>query len=166
MRKKRIIILWGVFLLLCLLAASIPAFIVYRNHTVPLDQCSEIYRRYHDAPGIQASFIRDKHLNDTLSLDMTLFVASDSGSFAQLLKEFGKSKEYIEDLMSSIENENVSFVSRRCKGHPELPRDPDDRNNDVMAIFPGRKAVAFFHIKEGQEITDVFRANFYRTFHI
>ena len=30
--------------------------------TVPLSQCSEVYQRYHDIPGIQASFIKNKQI--------------------------------------------------------------------------------------------------------
>jgi hypothetical protein len=157
---------WGLFLLLCLLASTMPALIVYCNHTVPLEECSEVYRRYRDTPGLQASFIQKKQINDTLCLDMTLLVADDSSAFVQLLKTFGKSEEFIADLMSSILDEDIRFVGRVPRGQPELPRDPDDSKNDVMAVFPGRKMVAFFHIIDSNEINSVFLSNFYRTFQI
>ena len=86
MRESRKQVRRGVFLGLCLVAATVPAAIVYWRHTVPLSQCSEVYRRYRDLPGVQASFIHDKQINDTLSLDMTLFVAYDSLAFVNLLK--------------------------------------------------------------------------------
>lgn len=157
---------WFGILSLSLLLALATLMWIKMPRTVPFEQCSEVYQRFHNTPGIQASFIKDKQINDTLSLDMTLLAAEDTDAFVQLLKKMGKSEEYIEELMSSIVDENTRFVCRCPKGHPELPRDADNKNNDVMALFPGRITVVFFHVKEGQDIKDVFRANFHRTFNI
>ena len=103
MKKNRKIFRWGVFLLLCLLAATLPAAIVYRCHTVSLSQCDELYRKYVDNPGIRASFIKDFPVNDTLAVDVLLLEATSDSAWCALLLDFGASEELI-DLYRSEKN--------------------------------------------------------------
>ena len=100
MKKNRKIFRWGVSLLLCLLAATLPAAIVYRCHTVSLSQCDELYRKYVDNPGIRASFIKDFPVNDTLAVDALLLEASSDSAWCALLSDFGVPKELIDDYLS------------------------------------------------------------------
>lgn len=134
--------------------------------TVPLSQCSEVYQRYHDIPGIQASFIKNKQINDTLRLDMTLFEADDSLAFATLLKAWGRSDEFIHDIQASIVDENTRFIKQIPKGHPELPADKNDNNNDIRAIFPAKRAVAIFHTTNATQIDAIMDAHFDKTVNI
>ena len=164
MNRRRYRIFWVVFPLLCLLLTGAMTLLTIQRHTVPLSQCSEVYRRYCHLPGIQASFIRQLPINDTLRLDMTLFEAQDSVSFANLLHHMGKSDEYIIGIKKAVVDNNTRFVGRRPKGHPELPRDPEDKNNDVMAIFPARNEVAFLHSNSYDEARDALISNIRKTF--
>lgn len=165
--KRRAIRWIVVTILLCAVSAGATYGILYWRYTVPLSQCSEVYQRYHDTPGIQASFIKDKQINDTLCLDMTLFEAEDSLSFANLLKSWNRSDDYITDMMSSEVSENARFTSLRPKGHPELPRDNIVlANNDVEAIFPIRMTVAIFHTRTGEENNVVKHASYWKEVNI
>lgn len=157
---------WTITLLLTPLLLAVVALAVYRCHTVPLSQCSEVYRRYHDTPGIQASFIKNKQINDTLRLDMTLFEADDSLAFANLLKAWGRSDEFIHDIQASIVDENTRFIKQIPKGHPELPADKNDNNNDIRAIFPAKRAVAIFHTTNATQIDATMDAHFDKTVNI
>ena len=159
-------IFWWVFLPLCLLAAVVPAAITYWRHTVPLAECSEVYRQYRHQPGVRAAFIRQMPINDTLRLDMTLLEAEDSAAFAGLLIKMGKSEEFINDIMSSIVNENTRFIRRIPKGHPELPRSTDNKDNELMAIFPAKKIVAIIHTKEHTELHDAMISNLREEFNV
>lgn len=152
MRESRKLVRRGVFLGLCLVAATVPAAIVYWRHTVPLSQCSEVYRRFRDLPGVQASFIHDKQINDTLFLDMTLFVADDSLAFVNMLRAMGKGEEYIKDLMSLKVSTNTSFSQDCLRGAPEKPRDENPANNEVISYFPTGLAVAVFHTHTEEEV--------------
>ena len=152
---------WLLTLLLCLLTAAVTLAVVKLPRTVPLDQCSEVYQRYHDVPGIRAAFIRDKQINDTLKVDMTLLVADDSLAFANLLKSWNNSDEFITDMMSSVVDENTRFIKMHPKGHPELPKDMETiTNNEWVAIFPMKRAVAFFHTQTEEEINTIKTANY------
>ena len=157
---------WTITLLLMPLLLAVVALAVYRCHTVPLSQCSEVYQRYHDIPGIRASFIKDKQINDTLRLDMTLFEADDSLAFAALLKAWGRSDEFIHDIQASIVDENTRFIKRIPKGHPELPADTDNNNNEMVAIFPAKRAVAIFHTTNATQIDATMDAHFDKTVNI
>ncbi len=109
MKKNRKIFRWGVFLLLCLLAATLPAAIVYRCHTVSLSQCDELYRKYVDNPGIRASFIKDFPVNDTLAVDVLLLEATSDSAWCALLSDFGMPKDLIDDYLANKE----AFVSEK-----------------------------------------------------
>ena len=57
---------------------------------------SELYLRYEHVDGIKASFIKDYHVNDTLTLDVTLLQATDSAGWQQLLTYYDIPAELIE----------------------------------------------------------------------
>ncbi len=156
MNKKRI---WRglLFLLLCLLAALAAGAYVYWRHTVPLDECSEVYRRYHKAEGIQAAFIRDMPINDSISLDVTLFAADDSLAFVGLMKKWNISDSSIYDYRQGIVDEQSRFVGQCPKGHPELPPDKNDLdNNELLAIFPALKSAIILHTHNEKELDQIF----------
>ena len=151
---------WGIPLVLCVAAVVVPVLVVYHQRTVPFDQCSEVYKQYHDYPGIRAAYIRDKQINDTLFLDMTLLQAKDSLTFVELLKSAGRSEEYINDMMISVVDENTRFTGLKPKGKLTPPIDPIRTNNDVVSIFPALHSIAIFHIKTDSEIDAVYVENF------
>lgn len=127
--------------------------------TVPLSQCSEVYQRYHDTPGIQASFIKNKQINDTLRLDMTLFEADDSLAFANLLKDWGKSDEYIHDIMTHYFDKNTRYIKLHPKGHPELPKSKIKTENEIVATFPVIRTILVFHTQTEQAIDQIVYSN-------
>ena len=157
---------WIIIFLVTVLSLTAVSLTVYWRHTVPFNQCSEVYQRYSRFPGVEAAFIRDKQINDTLSLDMTLFVAKDSNAFVGLLNEWGKSDEFITDIMISIVDENTRFFGKIPKGHPELPKAPVMNDNEVIAYFPARKTVAFFHTETESQIDAILMANIFKTFNL
>ncbi|MGX8713266.1 MAG: hypothetical protein ACSW8I_06240 [bacterium] len=79
---------WLITLLLLLLALLATGWGCYRYHTVPDEECSELYRRYADSPHVSVAFIRDFPVNDTLSLDVTTLTALDSIGWEILKTDF------------------------------------------------------------------------------
>ena len=168
MNKKQRHIFWPVFLLLCLLTVALSASITYWRHTVPLSQCSEVYRQYRDMPGIQASFVKDKQINDTLFLDMTLFEAEDSAAFANLLRTIGKSDEFIYDMTVLREqyitrkNANEIRFSGSClRGHPEQQADSDLSKNEILSIFPVRRCIVVFNTQSELDLQTVMDKSYF-----
>ena len=153
---------WLIVSAISLVVALVTLVVIKAPRTVPLEQCSEVYRRYHDTPGIQASFIRNKRINDTVAVDMTMLVADDSLAFVNLLKIWNFSDEFVADLMSSATDENTRFVKLLPIGHPELPKDRDTlMNNEIVTLFPVRRTVAVFHPKTENEQDITKNANFF-----
>lgn len=68
----------------------------YKPPSLPLEECSETYRLYAGQPGVNASFLKNYRINDTLIVNATLLVATDSSAWQRLEKDFGclKSDKY------------------------------------------------------------------------
>ena len=148
---------WLLTLALSLLAVLAAAVWRCWPRTVPLEQCSEVYQRYHDTPGIQASFIRNKKINDTVAVDMTMLVADDSASFARLLKLIGKTDDYI-NYITQIKNPTTRFVGAFSMDN-QPATDDDYCNSDVLACFPTRKTVALFHTVTQEQYDLILQGN-------
>lgn len=153
--------MWLLTLALSLLAVL--AAVAWRcwPRTVPLSQCSEVYQRYHDTPGIQASFIKNKQINDTLRLDMTILEAEDSLAFANMLKSMGKSDEYITDILSLGGNTDKCYSGTFRRRELGSLGDSDDANNEVRSVFPVRMTVAIFHTRTAEELKAVLQKSYY-----
>lgn len=153
--------MWLLTLALSLLAVL--AAVAWRcwPRTVPLSKCSEVYQRYHDTPGIQASFIKNKQINDTLRLDMTILEAEDSLAFANMLKSMGKSDEYITDILSLGGNTDKCYSGTFRRRELGSLGDSDDANNEVRSVFPVRMTVAIFHTRTAEELKAVLQKSYY-----
>ena len=156
------------------LAGGLLALVVIRApRTVPLAECSEVYRQYRHQPGVRAAFIRQMPINDTLRLDMTLLEAEDSAAFADLLRAMGKSEEKIDEMMlmrriyGKRENSHeIRFTGDCVRGAPGVPGGPDPNNNEIVSYFPVRMCVAVIHTHTEQEIELVFHKSLFNEINI
>ena len=73
---------------LCLLALLLSAAAKMAPHELPAGRCGELYQRYAGRPGIEAAYLRDYRLNDSVSVAVTLFRATDSAAWQQLCSDF------------------------------------------------------------------------------
>ena len=159
MRKNRKILRWGIFLLLCLLAATVPAALVYRSHTLPLSQCSELYRSYLGNPHIRAAFIKNFPINDTLSVDALLLQATDSVGWETLKKDFHAFPLPENNQKKIDQGIDVISIHLAPKTDPTLPMDTTDLlNNNVVAISRLHQTVSIFNVTTRAEM-DAVRVN-------
>lgn len=79
---------WTLTLIVLLLIGASGTVVKHWPRTVPYAQCSPIYQRYAAMPGIQAAFIKDYAINDTLSINTTLLESADTAIFTQLKQTF------------------------------------------------------------------------------
>ena len=163
MRKNRKILRWGIFLLLCLLAATVPAALVYRSHTLPLSQCSELYRSYLGNPHIRAAFIKDFPINDTLSVDALLLQADSDSAWCELLTDFGASKDlitlfktkkelFVRDSLSSI---TIFYID---KNHPEKHIPLTEPNSCLVIGSHEKRAISIFITEEMNKKTAISKS--------
>ena len=142
------------------LAGGLLALVVVRApRTVPLSECSEVYRQYRHQPGVRAAFIRQMPINDTLRLDMTLLEAEDSAAFADLLRAMGEREEFIRDMETlrefHINQENGYNV--RYTGDWKSPSGIEQE----VSYFPVRRCVAVFHTRNEEEMKAVFKKSIF-----
>ena len=138
---------WLLTALLCLLVAG--ACVAYRvwPRTVPFEQCSEVYQRYSDLPGIQASFIKDKQINDSVRVDVTLLQATDSAGWNQLQDSLGYARLAPEDREYLMKHKGIR-INLIPKGHLDYPMDSVFLNNDMVAIDGTNRTIAIFNLTD------------------
>ena len=140
---KRRVLLFFLTALLCI--ASVVAF-KYRAAIFRSGEVSELYMRYQDTPGVDATFIKDFQINDTLALDVTLLQATDSAGWNTLVADF-----QIPALFLRGEEDHV-IVFRRKKGQTQKPLDPVPENNDQIVVAEGIYTISIFHITKENQI--------------
>ena len=82
--------------MMCLLAVALVLVVKYHPRTVPLAECSQIYRDYADDPHVAVAFIKRLRVNDTLTVDVTTLHALDSTGWHSLMLYFGFPQEMID----------------------------------------------------------------------
>lgn len=97
---------WTITIIICLLLLGGGAAVLLIPRVVPFDQCSDLYKHYSNVEGIDATFIKDFKVNDTVFVDVTLLETKDSAQWDILCKDFGiptffmYPKEYREIMMA------------------------------------------------------------------
>ena len=97
-------------LLACLLAVGLLLTVKYHPRTVPIEECSQLYRDFADNPHVAVAFIKDFHVNDTLAVDVTTLQADSDSAWYELLLDFGASEE----LIDMYRSEKKIYLSEGC----------------------------------------------------
>ena len=73
---------------LCSLLIIAGACLMLMPRTVPIDQCSDVYRQYQGQEGLEVSFVKQYRVNDTTAVDVTLIHATTDSAWVSLCEEF------------------------------------------------------------------------------
>lgn len=153
---------WTITLLAIPVAVLVAMLLTYRHHTVPLEQCSELYRRYQTVEGVKASYIKDFPVNDTLRVDVVLLEATTDAGWDTLHAHFSLVEESPE-FRQLLEEGRFQTLSRLVlRENPSLPMDetnPD--NNIVRSIDYVNHTIALFYTKNNQGNLDVLHYNYF-----
>ena len=142
---------WTITLLAIPVAVLVAMLLTYRHHTVPLEQCSELYRRYEHNPHIKASYLRNIHINDSVAVDVTMLQTADTIGWELLQKDFGITLPPPRAL--ALMDSNAVAVRLAPKEDYSRPIDKEVlANNDVLAIAMLRKQVCVFHVENENQI--------------
>ena len=145
MKRSRILTL-----LLCLLLLGAGAAVILTPRTVPYEQCSDIYRKYAEMDGIEASFIKDYRINDTAFIDATVLEATTDSAWAVLQKDFNipiipkKHKE-----PSTCHSIGFRLAP---KNNPQAPTDSNLLNNDLIVVSQEMQTITILHITSEAQI--------------
>ena len=155
----------GLITLAACFAVLVMAVVVIRfPRTVPLEECSDVYKRYKDVEGVRATYVKDYRVNDTLTVGVTLLEATDSVAWVNLLQDFNVSAD-----MLQYARTNPSFdvwVRSVSKDNPTKPLDPSTLrdsvtyNLDLMAVSMVKREICIFHTLSRQETEAVLNYNY------
>lgn len=127
---------------------------------IPEEKCSEVYKKYAHVEGVNAVFIKDKRVNDTMTVDVTLLEATDSIGWERLRTGFKIQKlpKELETIMEA--DSNLVVVKSINKKDPALPPDSTNKlNNDFMAISYHKHMLCIFTIKELEQLRAIIEYN-------
>lgn len=144
------------------LAVSASFFLFPRQ--LPLEECSAEFLCYKDVDGIDASFLKDFPVNDTLRLDVTTLQATDSAGWERLKRDFhivDPSPEALEMIARSNCSVGVRLTPKNDVGGPYDTINPD--NNYVIAVDNINHAVGIFYTRNEKEIDEVMHFNYNQT---
>ena len=68
----------------CLVAVCLVLVVKCHPRTLPIEECSQVYKDYADDPHVAVAFIKDFPVNDTLRVDVTTLRALEEG-----IQDFG-----------------------------------------------------------------------------
>jgi hypothetical protein len=145
---------WSIIVILSLLLVLLGWLAIRQPEVVTFEQSSEVYKRYATVSGIDASFVKDFPVNDTLSVDVTLLHATDSAGWQYLIEAFHIPSEMLE--------EPYLFLQQSLKDHPEEPFNSASNVNlgqpllEQVAIDIGNQEICVFHTQNIQEFNAVF----------
>lgn len=159
---------WFLTISVCLLMVLGSLAVKLWPRTVPLEQCSEVYRKYADTPGVKASFIKDYRVcyidktgnPDTVIVDVTLLKADDSNGWNTLFNDFNIVQPDPETQEKIDKGEDKVFTRQVYKSDYSQPARTKSGDVEVVAFSHLRKTVCIFHTKNKREKQAIIFYNF------
>jgi hypothetical protein len=136
MNKRRVI-----SVAVCLMVAALVLVVKYHPRTVPIEECSQIYRDYADNPHIAVAFIKDFPVNDTLRVDVTTLQATTDSAWCALLLDFGAPAEFMELYMT----DKSLFIGDDVNAITLFYRDKNDLKKRIPNNHPDSRLVIASH---------------------
>ena len=155
-------------ILIALVAALVVTGVVAACKFTPRElsysECSSVYRHFADMQleGVRVTYVRDKVVNDTLRLPVTLLEAESDRGWELLDSLFG----YTETQMIFLNDPDIPDVVKKSfledrpdfqiyRAHPETPErkieNGSTRSDDVVIyIFPFQQRVCIFEVRNGE----------------
>ncbi len=118
-------------------------FFLFPRQLTP-EECGALYQRYKDAEGIDASFIKDFPVNDTLTTDALLLEAATDSAWCTIMVDFGVPEEFIELYISNKDN----FINDERNSICEFYRDKNNMKKFLPLDNPDSRIVIGFHAKK------------------
>lgn len=141
--KKRF---WTVIAIVAVIEVLAIALVQQWRYIFPSHEVSEIYTRYENTDGIDASFIKDFRVNDSVFIDVTLLEAKDSAGWALLKHDFAVLDP--DSTLQSLADQGVNIIESK-----QIPKEqlstrlaPDNGEIDVLAIAHTSHTLSIFHI--------------------
>ena len=147
---------WLITILVCLLILGGGGALLLLPQVFPFNQCSDVYKRYAKMDGVDATFIKDYKVNDTVFVDVTLLEAIDSTGWDILKTDFKVPPPPLE-LQPLIDNgEDLLFT----KHIPKYIANTSAFPYDLLVISHLTHTLTVFHINSDIEKHAIFNHNY------
>lgn len=159
--------------ILALLLVSGAAAWKFLPHTLSYDECSDVYRHFADMrlPGVRVTYVRDKVVNDTLRLPVTLLQAESDEGWAAIDSLYGITADrnklindttIPDEMKQTFLRNSPSFTYQRS--HRETPEQkiaPMDMCPDDVSvyIFPDLRCVTIYETGIPKEKSQIYLQN-------
>ena len=143
-----------------LAVAAILAMRLYPR-TVPIEECSDVYKRYCAAEGVEAAYVKDFRVNDTVELDVTFLEAATDSAWRMLRKDFGiedMPPEYAE-FDKGADEHTIEFW-RAPKANPYSIAKRPRPNNVFVAVSRHKRQICIFHTLSEEQLSAVLTYQF------
>lgn len=150
---------WLITILFCLLLLGGGGAVLLLPQVVSFSQCSDVYKRYAKMDGVDATFIKDYKVNDTVFVNVTLLQSIDSTSWPTLSNDFNITK--LDSEMQQLINDGYDMVFTRLVNKHDYSHVVKGYSPDVelLAISYLMKSICVFHVKNEDEIHAVLYYN-------
>lgn len=142
---------WAITILVCIFIIGGGIFVIHHPRSVPFDQCSEVYKRYANTEGIEAMFVKDFQINDTVLIDVTMLKALDTNAWKMLKSDFHVMEQPLR-LRKKIESgEDIPSTRYIFKYDSIEAGAPNNPIIAVRACSNRNKTITIFHLKKESE---------------
>ena len=146
--------MWPIKVLVFVVIVGGVLAIRYGSSVVPYWQCSEVYKRYHKVEGVQATYIKNYPVNDTLTVGVTLLEATTDSGWAMLQRDFSITP-IPPEVINLIDSNSVDLwlASKR-----DYSRHKDSilSNNYLIAASRYKHKIAIFDIWSEEQLDAIF----------
>ena len=144
---------WLITIIICLVILGGGAAVLLLPQVVPFDQCSDVYKRYADMDGIDATFIKDYKVNDSIRVNVTLLQATDSVSWNIIAKDLNvPPPPEIPDEYKGLFLQSNSFGYLIIKNKPNEDKQIHDKRKDICTFSREKVTICIFHTCDETQI--------------
>ena len=138
---------WLIVGVVAFLEVLIICLVLQWKYLFPSREVSELYARYADVEGVEASFIKDYRVNDSVFVDVTVLEASSDSAWAVLKKEY---KVPALTPKQKIDMENGSPCIAFCGLHKKDERAKYTNENTLVVAMHNNSTIYVFYSKTSE----------------
>lgn len=144
---------WLITIIICLVILGGGAAVLLLPQVVPFDQCSDVYKRYADMDGVDATFIKDYKVNDSIRVNVTLLQATDSVSWNIIAKDLNvPPPPEIPDEYKGLFIQSNSFGYFIVKNKPNEDKQMHNKRKDICTFSREKMTICIFHTCDETQI--------------
>lgn len=145
---------WPITILVCILIIVGGGAALLLPKVVPYDQCSDVYKKYAGMDIIDATYIKDYEVNDSVHVNVTLLQAKTDSAWTILQTDFNVT-EIPEEYRELFANSNTIDYWYAPKTDYLAPTDSILTNNDVITVSRNKQTVCVFHITDDDQVYSI-----------